>query len=97
MLQCSHNVRKIALHCLPNRVQIDVPILVNEDVPHPDHVVPRQSGIGGTSLGRDSPSCLSNDLQAPDHCVLTLNVAQEALLISPRDILQGQLGSFWYV
>lgn len=62
---------------LPNDVQINPKVIMNEAIPHSRHASPRDRWVDGAHLFCYVFGRLAQNFNIPDHCILSLGVPQK--------------------
>src|SRR5258708_24129814 len=70
---------QIISHCFPNDVDVDIPVSINGEVAHVDHLAPRELWQFSGCFLRDMTRCFADDLEPADDGILQLNVLCELL------------------
>lgn len=78
------------LRCLPDNLQINVVIIMNQQITHSDHAPPRNRGQRRHCFRRDTPGCLADDLNTAYHRILTLRILQKRFLRHALNVRHGK-------
>lgn len=65
-LELREQWRQILLDRLPNDVQIDIGVAVDEPIAHSCHLTPRDTRVRLSRWGRNAPRRLAHNLEQPD-------------------------------
>src|SRR6185312_10091233 len=72
--------RQLVPDNLPNNVEVDPKVVVDQLVSQSSHVLPGDFGVSLAKSGRQPLGGFSDDLQGPDNGVLSFGVGQKLLV-----------------
>src|SRR5450759_424798 len=76
---------KVVLHDIPDDLDRDAEVVVDDPVPHPGHALPRDVGVCGAGARRDLLGGLADDLKVANDSVLGFQILAEGGLAGGRE------------
>lgn len=74
----AHQLRQVTNHHLPNQVQFHAEVMMDEDIPHTCHRLPRDNEVLVLELVTELSGSFTDDLDIPNDCILSFDSDRNA-------------------